>query len=125
MEIKSLKQHLQRLGLTEETEMMLLVFYKDQAESQRIKVKLNRLDRLLFDAESNPQVTSVFLFDAEVKRPLWRIKAEETSNNGFEAIPTTGHPEVIREFATMSQEKRDTWVDIMVASIQQYMANEV
>lgn len=124
MEIKSLKQHLQRLGLTEDTEMMLLIFYKGQAESQRIKVKLNRLDRLLFDAESNPQVTSIFLFDSEVKRPLWRLKADESSN-AFEAIPTTGHPEVIREFATMSQEKRDTWVDIMVASIQQYMANEV
>lgn len=125
MEIKTLKTHLMRLGLTEDTELMLLIFYKGQSESQRIKVKLGRLDRLLFDAESNPNVTSIFLFDSEVKRPYWRLQAHQHTGS-LEVIPSSGHPSIVRDFGNMSQEKRDTWVDITVASIQQYTsANEV
>ena len=104
---------------------MLLIFERGKAGAQRIKVKLGKLDRLLFDAESNPKVVGVFLFDSEVKRPLWKLDRKQQVDS-FEDIPDTGHPNIVRDFGSMSPEKRDIWVDMTVASIQQYLsANEV
>lgn len=124
-QVKSLKLNLLRQGFTENTDLMLMLFFQGAEDSKKIKTKLGRLDRSLFDAEANPKVTSVFLFDIDIKRPLLRIK-EESKLNVLETIPVSGHYTIVRDFSNMSSEEKDVWVDITLAVAMHHMAtNEV
>lgn len=119
-QIKSLKLHLLREGFTENTDVMLMIFFQGEADSKKIKTTLGKLDKVLFDAVANPLVSGVFLFDADVKRPLWRIK-EQNKTSVLETAPSSGHHTIIRDFLKMSHEERDVWLDITLASAMHHM----
>ena len=120
IEIKSLKTHLARLGFTKDSEVVLLVFFKGRTDSQNIKLRLGKLDNILFDMESNNQISSIFLFDSEIRKPLWKIK-EVDDSYGIESIPVGGHSQIVRDYKDMDEESRDVWVDITIASMQRYL----
>ena len=124
-QVKSLKANLLRRGYTKDTDLLVMVFYRGKVDSERIKVKLEKLDTILFAAESNTSVNGIFVFDTDAKQPLWRVREEEVSN-ALEHVPSSGHAGVIRDFSNMSPEQRDVWIDITEASIMQHIAqNEV
>lgn len=122
VEIKSLKTHLARLGFSKDSEVVLLVFFKGKKESQTIKLRLGKLDQLLFDIESNQKIYSIFLFDSDVKRALWKTK-DTKDYPGVEYIPAGGHPQVIEDYKDMDEDSRQVWADITAITIQQYMSN--
>lgn len=123
-QVKNLKAHLLRQGYTEESDVTVMILYRGKTESQQAKIKLGTLEKVLFDICDHVDVTGFYLFDAELKKPLWKIKEVEHTNT-LESIPSSGHPSIIRDFDNMTPEQKDIWVKITEASVQQFMANEV
>lgn len=121
-QVKNLKTHLLRQGFTKETELLVMVFYSQNIDSQKLKVQLDKIDNVLFTIESNPQVTGVFVFDVDAKKPLWRVREQEIMDS-LESIPSSGHRNIVRDFASMPSEQKDVWIEICLASLQQHLAN--
>lgn len=124
VQVKNLKAHLMRQGYTDESDVAIMIMYRGKNESQRLKIKLKALEKILYDVGAHPNVVGFYLFDAELKKPLWRLK-EEGQTNSLELIPSSGHPNVILDFDNMGPEQRDVWVEMTAASIAQYVENEV
>jgi len=120
-QIKNLKLLLLRQGYTNESDVMVMIMYRHHRDSQRTSVKLGQLDRLLFDIESNLNVVGIYLFDAEFKKPLWRMRAI-SHQDLLENIPSSGHPNILKEFINMMPEQRKVWLDIAIAQMSKYLA---
>ena len=123
-QVKNLKDHLVRQGYTDDTDVAVMIVYRNKTESQQAKIKLGTLEKLLFEICNNSNIVGFYLFDAELKRPLWKIK-EETNKNSVEPIPSSGHPSIIRDFKSMSPEQREVWLQMTLASLNQYITNEI
>ena len=123
-QVKNLRAHLKRQGYTDESDVAIMILYRGNNESQRLKIKLKALEEILFEVGARPEVTGFYLFDAELKKPLWKLKEVDHSSS-LESIPSSGHPSVILDFKSMTPDQRNVWVDMTTASIEQYVENEV
>lgn len=124
-QIKDLKKNLGSRGYHENTEVMMMVLYQAKNTSKKIKLKLADLDQTLYTLGSDREVIGLFIFDIHCKKPLWRVLETPRVPGDIEKIPTSGHAIIIRDFDDMSREQRSVWMDIMMASIQEYLSNEV
>ena len=124
-QVKNLKAHLLRQGYTEDTEVGVMLLYRGSVESQQTKIKLKRLEQLLYDVCDHVDITGFYVFDAELKKPLWRVRETDSSSNTVESIPSSGHPNIVLDFGNMSPEQKEVWVAMTEASLQQYLTNEV
>jgi len=119
-EVSNLKTLLQSQGATSNFELVVMILYHSQTESDRVRVQLEDLDGLLFSIESDRRVRGVFLYDTEIKKPFLRFReAEQVSS--LEITPDSGHPNVVLEFNKMSPEARDVWVEITYVKLLQHL----
>ena len=123
-QIRSLKSLLLGQGFDATSDLMVLVFHRNQADSQKIKVALSNLDKCLFELESDPHIIGIYVFDSEVQRPLFRQREIENLNS-IEIVPSSGHTSIIVDFKNMMPDQRDVWVEMTLASISNFLATEV
>ena len=118
-QIKNLQAHLARQGFHPESEILAMIIFKKN-ETAKHKVKFGQLQEFLFTLEGDPSIVGIFLFDTTVNKPLWSAKLEERKDS-IETIPSSGHNTIISEFKNMRPEQKDVWLDITIASIQNYL----
>ncbi len=122
-QIRGLRDHLARQGFGDESELMIMTLY-NKSEPIKIKIKFEQLEHYLFDVDSNPALTGVFIFDLKSNKPLWSAKAAERQEC-LESMPTSGHPSIVSEFKNMSPEQKQVWIDITSAAIASYLDSEI
>lgn len=124
-QIKDLKKSLSSRGYQSDTEVMMMVLYQAKNTSKKIKLKLADLDQALYTLGSDHEVIGLFIFDIHCKKPLWRVLETPRIPGDIEKIPTSGHALIVEDFGDMSREQRSVWMEIVMASIQEYLSNEV
>jgi len=123
-EVESVKTQLLRGGAADTLEMIVIIFYHNRSDCDKLQIKLEQLEEVLFDVGSNQNVKGVFLYDLAMKKPY--LKCEEVDRtSALESVPLSGHPNVVTEFGKMSPEARDVWVEIAIAQQQYYVNEEV
>lgn len=122
-QVRGLKDHLARNGFHDESELMVMLLYRSNIDPVKTRINFSQLQSFLFEAEGDQNLIGVFVFDAKNNKPLWSAKAAEREES-LESVPSSGHPNIINEFKNMSQEQKQTWIDIMVASAQSYVDKE-
>jgi hypothetical protein len=111
--------HLARQGFSAESEILAMIVYKKN-ETTKHKIKFVQLQEFLFTLEGDPSIVGIFLFDTNINKPLWSAKLAERKDS-IETIPSSGHPTIVSEFKNMRPEQKDVWLDITIASIQNYL----
>lgn len=119
-EVANLKTLLKRQGATKGFELIVMILYHAQQESDRIRIQLDNLEELLFSIESDRNVRGIFLYDLDIKKPFLRWREEERINP-LETIPHSGHPNIILEFNDMPVMAKKVWVEITYVQLQQYL----
>jgi len=122
-QIRGLKDHLARNGFYDESELMVMLLYRSNLDPVKTRINFSQLQSFLFEAEGDHNLIGVFVFDAKNNKPLWSAKAAEREES-LESVPSTGHQNIVNEFKNMSQEQKQTWIDIMVAAAQSYVDKE-
>lgn len=120
-EVEATKDQLLRSGATDSFEMMIIVFYHDKHDCDKIQVRLANLEAALFEIGSNESVKGVFIYDVAMKKPYFKCQ-EPDRVSALEVVPTSGHPNVLTEFDKMSPEAREVWVDIAMSQQQHYVS---
>jgi hypothetical protein len=122
-QVKGLKDHLARQGFYDESELMIMTLYRSNLDPIRTKISFSELQPFLFEAEGNPNLIGVFVFDAKNNKPLWSAKAAEREES-LESVPSSGHSNIIDEFKNMSPEQKQIWIDVMIAAAQSHVDKE-
>lgn len=123
-EVEDTKNKLLRSGVTDAMEMVIIIFYHNKLESDKMQIRLNQLEKVLFDLGANAAIRSLFLYDLAMKRPFLKFEEAQRASVG-EEIPTSGHCSVVAEFGKMSPEAKDVWLEIAWAQQQHYVSEQV
>lgn len=118
-EVEATKDRLLRSGMTDSYEMMIIVFYHDKLGCDKIQIRLANLEQALFDIGSDENVKGIFLYDVTMRKPFFKCQ-EPDRVSALEAVPNSGHPNVLLDFRDMSPEARDVWLEIAIAQEQHY-----
>lgn len=119
-EVEATKAKLLREGASDAFELVVIVFYYTKSKCEKTKIRLDQLERFLFDLEDNQDIKGIFLYDIEMKKPY--LKCEEPNHvSALETVPNSGHPNVLLDFNKMSPEARDVWLEIAVSNTQHYL----
>ncbi len=119
-QVRGLKEHLARQGFYEESELMVMTLYRSNIDPVKTRIAFSQLQNFLFEAEGDPNLIGVFVFDAKNNKPLWSAKAAEREES-LESIPPSGHPNIVTEFKNMSPEQKQIWIDVMTAAAQSFV----
>lgn len=120
-EVEAIKNQLLSKGATYALELVVIVFYHNKPDSDKIQIYLGQLEESLYQIGEDANVKSVFLYDITLKKPY--LKCEEPDRvSALESVPNSGHPDVLAEFGKMSPEARDVWVEIAMSQQQHYVA---
>jgi len=119
-EVEATKVRLLQSGATDSLEMIVIIFYHNKSDCNKIQIKLGQLEQALFDLGSNSEVKSIFLYDLAMKKPYLKCEEQERTS-GLEAIPISGHHSIITEFGKMSPEAKDVWLDIAMSQQHHYV----
>lgn len=120
-EVDATKNRLLQSGMTDSYEMMIIVFYHNRIDCDKIQVRLANLEEAFFEIGSNESVKGIFLYDITMKRPFYKCQ-EPDRVSALESVPNSGHPHVLTDFGSMSPEARDVWVEIAIAQQQHYVS---
>jgi len=123
-EVEATKNKLLREGATSSLEMVVMILYHSHSEVNKIEITLDQLEESLFDICNDKDVKSIFLYDAQIKKPYLKCEAH-TRVSALERVPNSGHPNIIAELQGMSPEARDVWHQIAIASAQYYISQGV
>ena len=119
-EVSNLKSLLKRQGQDDAYELVVMILYHNNQDSDRIQVALDQLEQLLFTLESDRRVRSLFLYDLDLQRPFLKIQEAEQVN-ALETVPNSGHPSVVRDFNEMPPEAKQVWVEITYSKLLQHL----
>ncbi|MEE8113312.1 MAG: hypothetical protein V3T23_03050 [Nitrososphaerales archaeon] len=120
-EVEDTRTRLLRDGATDSLEMVVLFLYHNKSDCDKVQIQLGQLQKSLFELSSNEFIKGIFLYDLAVKKPY--LKCEEPDRVSIvEAVPSSGHPNVIAEFGKMSPEAKDVWLEIAMSQQQHYVS---
>lgn len=123
-EVEATKIKLLRGGATDSLEMIVIIFYHNKSDCDKLQIRLGQLEQVLFDLGSDDNIRGVFLYDIAIKKPYFRCEESERGS-GIEAMPVSGHPNVIVEFGKMSPQAKDVWLEIAMSQQYHYISEEV
>lgn len=124
-EVEAAKSRLLQSGATEAMEMVIIVFYFNKLDSDKIQVRLGQLEKALWNLSSNRQVKGIFLYDATLTKPFLKCEAVEKTTGLGEVVPNSGHCSIVADFGKMSPEARDVWLEIAFSQQQHYVSEQV
>lgn len=122
-EVEATKNQLLRNGATDSFEMMIIIFYHTKHDCDKIQIQLGSLEKTLFEICANLDVKGIFLYDAAMKKPYFKVQEADRVNE-LEEVPSSGHAFVITEFNKMSPRARHVWVKIAISQQQHYIKEE-
>lgn len=121
-QVRGLKEHLARQGFFDTTELLIMTLYKSNVDPIKMRIPFSQLQNYIFEVQGNPSLTGVFVFDAKNK-PLWAARVAEREE-ALEAVPSSGHSNIVTDYKDMSPEQRQVWIDIMLSAVQSYVDKE-
>ena len=122
-DVEATKNKLLQNGANNSFELIIMILYHKRQECDRVQIRLEDLERALFEIGSNRDVKGIFLYDISLKVPY--LKCEEPDQvNDLETVPNSGHPNILIDFNNMSPEARDVWIEIALAQQQHYVAGD-
>lgn len=124
-EVEAAKNRLLQSGATEALEMIVIIFYHDKMESDKIQIRLGQLEHVLFNLSSNKKVKGIFLYDSTMTKPYLKCEEAAKASGMSEEVPNSGHCSVVADFGKMSPEARDVWLEIAFSQQQHYVSEKV
>lgn len=122
-QVQSLHTNLLQKGYNPETIVIIITKYKN-GKLEKIKIELDNIFLTLSEIENDPMCCAVSVQNEYSGTTLFFAKSEKLDGNSLEIAPVGGHKQVVKDFALNSQKQKNAWVEMTIASIQDYLLNE-